>query len=127
MNVAEVVEQIQKQAQLHTNAPKVVQLAVGEICRQGDIYIQRVENDYPRGKIAKTNQLAPGSSKGSRHIVEGAKVFETTSSEILHGPIIVGEQDFVVTHPEHPDYTFEAGCYRVGFQLDPKTRERVAD
>jgi hypothetical protein len=127
MNVTEIVKQIEKQAESHSNAPKSVNLEIGDICRQGDIYIQRVDDTYAKGKQIADTQLAPGTSKGSRHVVEGAKVYSPETSDILHGPVIVAEQAFVVTHPEHPDYTFGPGTYRVGYQLDAKTRERVAD
>lgn len=128
-NVAEVVAAITRQAEQHTADLRVyTEVAVGDIIRQGDIYIQRVGDKSPRGREAKTKQLAPGHTKGSRHVVEGAEVFETPNTrDMLAGPIVVATQAWRLTHPEHPDYELPAGTYRTGYQLDPRTRQRVAD
>ena len=116
--------------------------------RQGDVYFLSVPESVITGKEIKNRQLAPGSSKGSRHIVEGnVKIFDTWKApkelfakaaqvlrvdrerlvKALSGPAIKAEGAFRVTHPEHADYTLPAGCYVTWGQLDPRTMARVQD
>lgn len=126
-----ILARIEKQSTQHTADERFVRTAqVGDPIRQGDIYIQRVADDYPRGTQVG-QQLAPGTSKGSRHVAEGCKVFACTAEalrdEPLHGPVIVAEQRFTVRHPEHADVSLPSGTYRVGYQIDPRTMRRVAD
>jgi hypothetical protein len=148
MTLTKVLEDIKKHAAGHTGKEvrAVEKMKIGDIFRQGDCYIKKVE-ETKFGKPALSNQLAPGSSKGSRHIVEGAEVFtgwEAPASffaatakrlgvnrerlvEALQGPAIVAKKSFTVTHPEHADVTLPAGHYVTWGQLDPKTMRRVAD
>lgn len=129
-NVQDIVAQIERQSQQHTADERFVRtIEVGQCARQGDIYIERVGDDYHRGEEIQDRQLAPGNSKGSRHVVAGeVEVFAApTQDDLLHGPVIVAEQRFTVTHPEHADVSLPSGIYRVGYQLDPRRMRRVED
>lgn len=103
-------------------------MQIGDVARQGDVYCMRVADDVGRGKETAERQLAPGTTKGSRHVVVGeVRVFEPARRGEQVGPIVVAEQRFVVEHPEHAHFSLPAGTYQVGYQLDYQTRRRVAD
>lgn len=131
-NARKILEQIVDQSSDHTADERFVRvMEIGRHFGQGDLYIERVADDYPRGAELRDMQLAPGISKGSRHVAVGCKVFACTPEALqetpMHGPVIVAEQRFQVTHPEHADVSLPSGTYRVGYQLDPRTMRRVAD
>ena len=99
--------------------------------RQGDIYITRLD-ELPVGlKPAKTNQLAPGSTQGSRHVVRadaGVVVYER-KGDALTGPVISAPEGFRIDHPEHGDIAIECGgVYGVNYQrAHAEELRRVAD
>lgn len=124
----------------------VREIAVGQHVRQGDVYLLRVAKRPACFATATTNrQLAPGTSKGSRHVAEGdaAKLFTASErdarSALAHLPgvkggdrLLVGEcieagDRFTVSHPEHAHHSLPTGCYIVLFQLDPRSMRRVED
>lgn len=79
--------------------------------RQGDIYITRLDA-LPKGlKPAKNNQLAPGNTQGSRHVVRAdvdVRVLER-SGDVLTGPVIDAPNGCYVEHPEHGDIDIQCG------------------
>lgn len=107
---------------------------VGQVARQGDIYIARVAGDHRFGKPCGT-KLAMGNTQGSRHVAEGdVRCFEGTHAPswceagTFLGPFIsVGAGGGVVTHPEHAHIALGEGCYQVTHQMDAATRDRVVD
>lgn len=108
-------------------------MKVGQIVRQGDIYIHMVKDTHPHGKRSKNHQLAMGNTQGSRHIApveaevyEGKKSPEWAPNALL-GPLFKLFKRATVTHPEHAHIDLETGCYQVTHQLDLKTLERVKD
>lgn len=109
----------------------VKSIEVGQHVRQGDIYIRKIDAVTSNVKI-KTKQLAPGNSKGSRHIVDDhVKLYHgycgEEIQEFLKGPQISSETDFVVNHPEHANVTMPAGAYQVTYQTDFIRKNRVID
>ena len=44
----------------------------------------------------------------------------------LLGPVIVADEAFTLTHPEHAHHRLPAGIYQVGYQLDVSEQERRA-
>lgn len=119
--------------------------AVGQNCRQGDVYLLRVAK-RPECYATKSSnrQLAPGTSKGSRHILDGAvTVFtapEAASRDavsrlpgvsggrlLLPGPCVEADERFTLTHPEHAHHSLPAGCYVTVYQLDQRSMRRVQD
>ena len=111
----------------------VVEMAIGKVVRQGDIYIHCVGGGHKRGQELKTRQLALGESMGSRHIAEApARVYEGLNApdwartELL-GPCVVSDLPFTITHPEHAHIALPAGVYQVTHQMDARTRKRGID
>lgn len=115
----------------------VKKILPGQAIRQGDIYMICVnpkgETVIPATKFTnellidtrnyktktKNRQLAPGTSKGSRHIITSvAEIFEYTNTrwDILGGPLVVSDVEIVLAHPEHAHYRLPAGTYAVRFQ-----------
>ena len=69
--------------------------------------------------IDTPQQLAPGTSKGSRHILttKGVKAFKLPNESPLEGPVLCCPEGLTVEHPEHGDITMkEAGWYAVTYQ-----------
>jgi len=93
----------------------------GEFFRQGDIYVTLLES-VPCGftKVrVQDSQLAPGTTKGSRHILDsldGVVVYELLSGDALIGPVIEIVDERVVTHPEHGDLVCPPGVYGITYQ-----------
>jgi hypothetical protein len=99
----------------------------GDTLRQGDIYIVAIDVSID-GKPHGSRQLAPGTTQGSRHIVEGdcdvidinvdeginilARLIPATRG-VAHffGPAIIARSQVTITHPEHGDRSISAGNY----------------
>lgn len=123
----------------------VRELAVGQWIRQGDVMLLRIAKRPDCYATKTTNhQLAPGTSKGSRHIVDGpvtlhtapeadarsaiAKLPGTTTSRLLlPGPCVDASERFTLTHPEHAHHSLPAGVYVTIYQLDSRSMRRVED
>lgn len=115
-------------------------LGIGDVAHQGDVYLHRVPDDWPRGKRLGTRQVAVGNTVGARHIAEGEGVevfagkklpacMRDADSRIFLGPVVsVPEGGFTLTHPEHAHHASTvAGTWQVTYQVDLATRQRVAD
>ncbi|MCB9895388.1 MAG: hypothetical protein H6839_13135 [Planctomycetes bacterium] len=133
MKADQVQQKIQQAAdQAVPKLRHIDEIEVGQAIRQGDIYVTRLER-MPRkhGGVTVERQLAPGTSRGSRHCVEGdiTVYLPAQNSGQLTGPIISAHDRFTVTHPEHAHFSLPAGFYRVTYQRDFNIREvsRVAD
>lgn len=108
---------------------------IGQVARQGDVYLHRVSDVHGHGPETRNRQLALGTTQGSRHVVEGdVTVYEGRTlpdwceAGTFLGPcLVVGESGAVVTHPEHAHVALGPGCYQVTHQMDAATRQRVAD
>jgi len=115
--------------------------------RQGDVYLRPyqgkpLEYRFLRGAVTvrrgdatqeiQDRQLAPGTTQGSRHIVEGDGVRlyrDPSQRHPLIGPVLVVERRCTVTHPEHAHISLPPGEYQVTYQLDAMQEElaRVRD
>lgn len=99
--------------------------------RQGDIYITRLD-ELPQGLTpATTNQLAPGTTQGSRHVVrhqDGVTVY-SRGGDALTGPVIDAPQGCYIEHPEHGHIDIRCGgVYSVTYQRAyAEELRRVAD
>ena len=70
-NPIEVLKTIEAEAaQNATDVRWVRTCSVGDEIRQGDVYLYPVEEPAKPGAKVDRRQLAPGSTPGSRHIVE---------------------------------------------------------
>lgn len=91
---------------------------------QGDIYIYRFDSlkGFPELKESKpVYQLAPGSTRGSRHCldqesVKEAKFYSLIKPNALQGPVWVNPNPTLLTHPEHGDQILPPGTYYVTYQ-----------
>lgn len=130
LTAAEVLDKIVKNAETFTEAHTDLRFArtVGmeEWIRQGDIALVRISKDSSVGNPITERQLAPGTTQGSRHIVEGkVKLFAPATGDPLSGPVIDAPGRFTVTHPEHADISLPAGRYGVFYQRDLQKEERA--
>lgn len=120
-------------------------LGVGEVVHQGDVYLHRVPNDWPRGQEWGSRQVAVGHSVGSRHVATGESVEVYAGKKLpealngltgnarsaVLGPVVVVSGKMVLTHPEHADAqvtsTKGSHTYQVTYQLDWSRQQRVQD
>jgi len=132
METLEAMKQIEKTAKKNKSAVRYIKsIGAGHVVRQGDIYIHGVDPSHEHGKPCG-NQLAQGTSKGSRHVAEGTKCWEGTKAPVwcdfaLLGPFVKSEKRFTITHPEHANVSLPAGTYQICHQMDARTLERVRD
>lgn len=98
--VSEMVEKIINDEDQHFPAAA----SIGDAVRQGDVYIQLIDNftETPAfyKKVANPQfpiQLAPGNTKGSRHMLEaseGVEVYSAEFAEVGEATDEFGEIDF---------------------------------
>lgn len=119
MSIVNEIRESAMQRTVDVSKPeRVGALSPGDVVRQGDLYLIKLEDDY-RGEIkdAQTErQLAPGTTQGARHILEGDvtiwKTFPQSLSGIpveLQGPSFHCNGECSVTHPEHGNKILPAG------------------
>lgn len=95
-------------------------VSVGQVVRQGDLYFECIGNNgegvkLPEGgKPTSNRQLVPGTTQGSRHILDGdCKIVKDVSFKrmpaTLVGPAFECVGDVVATHPEHGHKVFPMG------------------
>jgi len=125
---AEVLSQIQKSACTDNDERFIGVMNPGtetEGTRQGDLYIKAIR-ELPEGlKETTEHQLAPGTSRGSRHVAEGnIKIYARDGGDPLLGPIIVAEERWMIRHPKHSDCNMPSGVFDIGYQLDAEAEER---
>jgi len=135
----QVYEQIEREAKENVvkDIRRIDKMEVGQVVRQGDIYIHCVWSDHSHGvlrKGVKARQLALGSTTGSRHVARPpARAYEGTtqpdwiSETAFLGPCVDAPKRFTITHPEHADVELPAGRYQITHQMDARTLERVQD
>lgn len=134
MTAAQAHEKVKTAAKVRPEVRDFTGAEIGQVARQGDIYVARVDDTHAHGKPCGS-QLAMGTTQGSRHVAEGdVKCYEGTTlpswcefGTFLGPCLVVGAGGAVVTHPEHAHIALGEGCYQVTHQMDAATRERVAD
>ncbi|MCA9130597.1 MAG: hypothetical protein KDB22_26090 [Planctomycetales bacterium] len=118
----EVLRVIQSSENIQSDAPQRFSDASqdGDYYRQGDVYIVRrdaVPDGLSRTKLEL--QLAPGTTKGSRHVLdsgEGVEMFADPNGDALQGPWLRIDSERTITHPEHGDIICPAGVYEITYQ-----------
>ncbi len=135
MEATKALEQVRSSAEAIKNgeAQRFPEAAsVGDFVRQGDLYITLLESvprDSSEGKLEL--QLAPGTTKGSRHILDsgdGVTMYRAAGEDALTGPIVDLAEERTVTHPEHGDWVLPPGCYAITYQRAyAEELRRVAD
>lgn len=91
----------------------------GDFWRQGDIYITKLETvpaDFQQTDVVL--QLAPGTTKGSRHVLNHDRIamFVNAHANVLTGPVFKCAESVTVTHPEHGDVICPPGIYGITYQ-----------
>lgn len=132
--VLQVLEQIEAAARNANSDERRVNPAIGQVVRQGDIYISRVADDHPHGDLLPHRQLADGTTMGSRHIVDRdapVEVYAGTTRPAwvtgFLGPCVVATGEWGVGHPEHARCVLGPGTYQVTHQMDALTLQRVEE
>ena len=135
-NRAEIsYDQVQRSAEeIKNGEPRTLEIVEpGDVTRQGDLYIIRLEAPLPRHVRWEGRQLALGNTQGSRHIAEGdcecyqpdrntvnmalhKLIPPTVGYEHFIGPCIDAKGPLTVAHPEHADVTLPPGTYLVTTQ-----------
>jgi hypothetical protein len=107
--------------------------ATGDVIRNGDVYFTKIDK-IPEGFEPDPNfglQLAPGTTKGSRHILDspdGVKIYTNKRADVLTGPVVSLTKERVATHPEHRSVELPPGDYAITFQRQfAQELRRVAD
>jgi hypothetical protein len=137
MTAIQAHETLELAAQPRPEVRDCTSFKVGDVFRQGDCYIAKVDDSHARGKARSDRQLAIGNTQGSRHVAEApALVFEGTTappwfdqSRALLGPVLVvpkGETA-LVSHPEHAHGLLGEGTWQTTHQLDWQSQQRVQD
>lgn len=132
MLAVEAHKEIQKTAK--KNIKKLVHIKsmeINEFARQGDVYIRKIKEITGTEKLTNY-QLAPGNTKGSRHIVQNKVLIVKgyvgkEMPDDAKGPQIKSDKELRVNHPEHADFILPAGCYQVSYQYDWARQSRVRD
>jgi hypothetical protein len=108
-------------------------MSAGDVVRQGDLYLVAIDEAPPPTGSYPGRQLAPGSTQGSRHVVEGectlytpqaasaqailARLIPATEeSRHFFGPVVLAPGPVTITHPEHGHRTLPAGTYLTTYQ-----------
>lgn len=111
-------------------------MSAGDAYAQGDVVLEYVgetladalkhmglrESDLELTKD-QLAQLAPGNTKGSRHILQDmthVKVYRNKKASPIDGPVLAFngcDEGMVLTHPQHPwHYYNQPGFYQVHYQ-----------
>ncbi len=117
--VTDVIETAERVAKRSTQKFPVA-AAPGDAVRQGDVYLTFLES-LPSGvrKMKTPTQLAPGTSQGSRHVLDstdGVSAYELANATEFDGPVLCLACERTVTHPEHGDWVLSEGIYAVSYQ-----------
>ena len=92
----------------------------GDYFRQGDIYVIK-RDSVPAScfAVVVAAQLTPGTTKGSRHILDshqGVEMFRVAGGDALQGPVFKTTCERIITHPEHGDVILPPGIYEITYQ-----------
>jgi hypothetical protein len=120
---SEVIQSIQEFATASDGKLKFIpdDFPVGQYIPQGDINILRLEKLPERVVLMLPDQqLAPGSTRGSRHCIRAedmdhCEFYHFLDATPLEGPVIVFKERTIIEHPEHDDQSWPAGIVMIGY------------
>lgn len=141
---AEEISELQGQAEkMKNDAPRTFDAwQCGDVAAQGDLNIVCIGQLPKSAKPRANRQLADGQTMGSRHVVEGGRVFDADADELVGlvkaatgqdvqarymGPVFTGPA--TLTHPEHGHHVYPHECINVVVYqrvLDAEEREQRA-
>ena len=112
-------------------------MSVGDMYAQGDIGLQLVDRLPDGAKVRKVPkgdyQIAPGNTKGSRHIIPARCMADVTVYDVqvddLCDTALVTQAPIDLLHPEHGDHLgYAAGIYLVRHeQNEQRQRSNLRD
>lgn len=126
--------QVQKEAEKIKNdeTAEVGTMSVGDVVRQGDLYLIAIPRLPKTRKSHAGHQLAPGETQGSRHVALTGDVHDCPVQEVaalirealpevtvdpaLIGPVIDAKGPCEIDHPEHGNRILPEGAYAVVYQ-----------
>lgn len=97
----------------------IATMSESDMWPQGDVGILCLDALPPGAvEIEKPSlQLAPGTTQGSRHILDRqVRQYRWEDATPLDGPILDAPEGCTITHPEHGDVTLPAGIYAIIYQ-----------
>jgi len=139
MLISEAVSELRKSSEsIDSSQPVQIPevMSPGEGYPQGDIVLKMIEA-LPSSAVQVPwehgdRQIAPGTSRGSRHCIPSrfqgyVRFFSINDGNPLSDLVITAEVPFDLVHPEHADHVgYPPGIYRVKHQQNAQ-RERVLD
>ena len=97
-------------------------LSPGDFVSQGDINIWCLP-EIPEGaiKVAVEAQIAPGTTRGSRHCIKQSDLSKVTqyklnNSNAIQGPIFELHSPITIEHPEHGDQVHSSRFIFISYQ-----------
>lgn len=127
---SETIERIDSQETVELD------LQVGQGCPQGDIMLVRLDELPARAErieVPKGGQIAPGTSRGSRHCIaakdrDTVKYYRVSDGDRLSDLCLLAPAPFTLEHPEHGHHRYldKRRIYRVIHQQNEKN-ERIRD
>lgn len=133
--IKEAAEQLRSASENRTAKHTVLHtMEADTMWAQGDVGILRL-SALPEGAEAipmpDGGQVAPGTSKGSRHCISQAdhahiQMYRVSDGDRLSDLALVAEKPWTMEHPEHGWATCPAGPYRLLHEQN-EARERVID
>ncbi len=131
---------LQSQAEVlkNTDPHDMSNMEVGDEWRQGDLRLIRLPNDFVNKnkeqlkQVEIVEQLAPGNTQGSRHILantKSVKMFRLNNESPLDSVIFETKETNSIMHPEHGHLiNIPKGCYATpGQRTFAQELRRVAD
>jgi hypothetical protein len=100
----------------------IVDPKVGQYIPQGDLNIWRLAELPPTAiPAAPEHQLAPGTTRGSRHCIKAedmanVEFYRLDGATALHGPVLKFHIPVTIKHPEHGDQLWPAGVVAITYQ-----------
>jgi hypothetical protein len=107
---------------------------VGTPVAQGDLNLWWLA-ELPKSAVpaAVNAQLAPGTTRGSRHCIKAedllyVEFYRLDNATVLHGPVLKFTQPVTIEHPEHGNQLWPAGIVAITYQrLHAAELKRNAD
>ena len=136
MTTTEIVDRINKSVEVlgldHSKPERIGSPSVGDVVRQGDLYLECLDDGYSGKDVISERQLVPGNTQGSRHVLAGdATVWANNPlNEPSHliGPSFKCEGECTLEHPEHQDKILPPGSvWGTVYQRVGQEERRVRD
>jgi hypothetical protein len=123
LSPVETLQKIHQQGVTAANDSLVVITPeIGQYVAQGDLNIWSLP-ELPKATVpaAINPQLAPGTTRGSRHCIKSSDLknvefYRLENATALHGPVLRFLQPVTIEHPEHGDQLWPAGIVAITYQ-----------